>query len=519
MKHVGSTIESNMPRICEFQYENRQGSFRDLDTINLERNADTIPIPNDFKRIRILKDAMSRKGDEFPDRVFQSITSNIRCFDRERRSQIVQSVYECHKERIEFDEDNTSTHQMLVDLIGQADLLRPKDHQLLMSASYDSPVTPYQRELLDAWAPRMNLLEEEDQNHVISSISEDGEGRTRSLSYFAKHMDKVSASLSRASSLSGSISDNVLAIPSSETGRSEALSHLLEHLDCFDEPKQRIIVSAGIDNAKSQVVENVDDEQPWHSDPSFCAVECLHYLNKHRSVLTETERDDVRNLTDNLISGPDKTKKIQLIVAMPAPMRNDFMRNTLGSPFTRAEGRDVHRALAVRVSELSDREKRRYVRNMENSASRSALDYEVIDYNICNNLKEFELDQRRDLVDLQLENLRDNGHEAGPEISNMAMQAHLLDSGSIGRVIENAQRISQSHMQDLVNGNLDREQAVYARSCFRDAVRCLGHWSDAKKQEALTPELVKEQADMDRAANNPLRYDERPEDRERSPRQ
>jgi hypothetical protein len=517
VKNVESTLNGNRLNLDKFPYENKPGVRQDLRMMLLEHDADTIPILNYGGRVRILKDALSHEGDNFPDGVFQSISSNVRYYDPESRSAIVQRVCVRHREQIEFEEDDTCTHQMLGDLIGQADLLRPEDHQLLISVSCNYQVTTHQRELLDAWAPRMNVLGEEDQNHVIRSITEDGDGRARSLSYFAEHTDKLSSSLSSASSLSGSISDSILAMSSSETGRSKALSHLLEHLEYYDEPKQRIIVLAGINNVKSPVAENVDDEQPWYSHPSFCAAECLHYLNKNGSVLTKKEHDEVEDLTNGIMAGFDNTKKIQLIAGMPGSMRANFVRDTLRLPYTRAARRDMHLTLAARVDELLDDEKLRYVSNMSKSSSRGTLDSEVIDYNVCNNLGKFGTEQRRDLVGLRLDAIREDANAVGPAIANLTMQAHLLVSSDINQIIEDAKDISQRYMEDLVNGELDREQAASIRSCFGDSVRCLGHWSDEKLREASMPDRIQEQAGLDRVTKNPLRYDARPVDRERSP--
>jgi hypothetical protein len=493
-------------------YESNNMKYSRLNTMTQE--ASFIPIRSADERSIVVNYALNYK-DENDHAIKDAMCNLIRNIDYTKTKEKIRIVKYVCVDDIEED----IARDLVSELIEKAEHLAPEECSLLAKKSCRTQ--RYEENDwhgLKSWAPKMDLLDEKDQDDILSyGIYAD----EHFFDGFAEHIDKV-AKINRPR-----IVAEIVKLPASHPGKFEALSHLAKHLDCIDIPDRPEVISSILNNVGKGSEQSVD-EQPWYSTPEFCEIEAVHFLSTHKTLLDPSEQSRVDSLIDTIISETDPAAygaKSQLITHIPAEERLNFVKTTLGENNADIEEGVVY-GLTARIENLDKGELSKYASLVPRLSDENNLASEIVTYNIRNNLEVFDKDQRSALVKRQRKLIRESGVPSDTvAFKYIAENAKHLRDKDVRSTINTARLVVENYIADD-NPMEDGANASSIRSCHGYAVRCLANWAMEAAAHALVHQkkAVAREGQLNRTpdvhqdvgAASPRGYDERSRSRETS---
>lgn len=438
----------------------RGTSAKALRLAALTADADFLSLKTAAERRSIVAGVLGNQ--ELPGDAVRNLVRNIDYCSPDDRGRIVD--YVC------ANNENRHARRLLPDLIDKAALLRQTQISRLVETSCmlgEDEMDTERRARLDYWAAgKMKLLAEVPQSQILSVIKADEAGRGRSLAYFAEHLRDLSEK--NRSDVAGEI----LALPAETECKWAGMSYLAEHLPSLDTIDQKTVTSHIVNHCRKELVEDIDDEQDWHSRPEFCRIEAIHQLSRHPKLLTNDQQATVESFIDEIVSrdGED-AEQAQLLPHLLAEKRESFVGEAIQE---HTDG--VVYGLTARLQDMNATEKEEYLAHLDdhNLLMNSAEHYEVVDYNICNNLEYFTPEQRSTLVDRRLEVAKaEDLMNAGPAFADIARKGAHLRIQDVVATIENASGLVHDNMDEMPT---DAARIGSIRSIAGSAARCLANW-------------------------------------------
>jgi hypothetical protein len=437
-----------------------RGSFR-LNNMTVE--ADFLPIRTTTERSVIVNYILNYKDADASKDAMRNLIRNIDYTKSGEKVRIVN--YVCGDEI-----EEGIAKDLVFELIKKAEYLGPKECASLAKKScHIQDYERYDWRGLEAWAPKMDLLDEYDQANILSH---DNIHADKSFfPHFAKYIDKA------AKENRPQIVKHIVELPSGHPGKFEALSHLAKNLNCLDIHDRPKIISSILDNFGKSTEQSVD-EQRWYSKPEFCEIEAVHYLSTHKEFLRPPERGRVKSLIDTIISQSDPAAfgaKSQLITHMSEEERSNVIKTALEQNDTDTKDRVIC-GLTARIKNLTEDDLSRYMSHVSRRSDDNKLYGEIVTYNIRNNFELFDEDQRSILVKRQARNIYESGPSFANEFEYIAENAKYLSNIDVNYTIKMARRVANKYID---NGNPTRDgaNASSIRSCAGYAARCAANWA------------------------------------------
>jgi hypothetical protein len=436
-----------------------RGSSR-LNSVTAE--ADFLPIRTEAERSVIVNYTLNYKDPNASKDAMRNLIRNIDYTKSREKVRIVN--YVCSDEI-----EEGIAKDLVFELIKKAEYLGPKECAALAKKSCD--IQDYERDDwhgLEAWAPKMDLLDEYDQDNILSyGIHADKSFFPR----FAKYIDKA------AKENRSNIVKKIIELPSSHPGKFEALSNLAKNLNCLDIDDRPKVISSILDNFGKGSERSVD-EQPWYSKPEFCEIEAIHYLSTHKELLHPSENLRVNSLIDTITSQSDPAAygaKSQLITHMSEEERSNVVKAALKQDDTDTKDRVIC-GLTARIENLAGDDLSKYMSHVSRRSDENKLYGEIVTYNIRNNLELFDEDQRSILIKRQVRNIYESGPSFADEFEYISENAKYLSNIDVHYTIKMARRVVN---ESIARGNPmgDGANASSIRSCAGYAARCVANWA------------------------------------------
>lgn len=435
---------------------------------------DQMPMWRTKDCVKHVKNLVEGKNKPFPLKEFRSVVLNIEHIPPVWRDKVVTSV-------LAYEKSGEAQGDLVEQLIDKAEFLTPEQHGLLVDATVNKTQEFLQKECLRMWAPKMDLLDADNQKKLLfpANVADGDDGRyaddaqvASRLAIFSKHLDKIPPE-----------QRDLLVHRSIQLGfdhdlKWEILAHLAGHFKNIDPPSGEKLLAHVADNV-SRPASYIDGRR-WYTQPPFCQVEAVHHLWPHRNESGIDCASKLQKFIDRTINTTDfdsRGAQAQLISHLPDDKRASLPVELIGSG---AFNLPVMEGLTVRAADMTADEKSRYL-DVVCECFDDVLDDradEIVDYVCDNGLQHFNEDEAFRIVSKCIHNVTCYTLDS---LDGQFFHVSKLDCMKSGRMVDHlVAQTSQIVRSSAVHMGSYEDDDDGLRSIPGHVARCCAKWAAAE---------------------------------------